>query len=160
MRNGLEIVQQKWTRFLSTAVPCKTVPQACFRLVGPNNDAMSLLLILLRLACRILWWAISLQNVRKSKFHCGRNTLDALQQFAAYYRSLFEFPVIGLTGSNGKTIVKEWLNFLLSPDFNVIRSLKVTIHSRCSLFLQSMKAQSWDFEVEFRQWMKWKAEAN
>jgi alanine racemase len=55
------------------------------------------------------------------------NTLDALQQFAAYYRSLFEFPVIGLTGSNGK-IVKEWLNFLLSPDFNVIRSPKVTIH--------------------------------
>jgi alanine racemase len=52
-----------------------------------------------------------LQNV-KANFS-GRNTLDALQQFAAYYRSLFEFPVIGLTGSNGKTIVKE-LNFLLS----------------------------------------------
>ncbi len=52
------------------------------------------------------------------------NTLVALQKFAGYYRSLFDFPVIGLTGSNGKTIVKEWLNFLLSPDYNVIRSPK------------------------------------
>ena len=52
------------------------------------------------------------------------NTLDALQKFAAFYRSQFEFPIIGITGSNGKTIIKEWLNFLLSPDFNVIRSPK------------------------------------
>lgn len=52
------------------------------------------------------------------------NTLMALQDFAVYYRSLFSFPIIGLTGSNGKTIVKEWLNFLLSPDFNIIRSPK------------------------------------
>jgi alanine racemase len=60
----------------------------------------------------------------KANFLIVENTLDALQQFAAYYRSRFHFPVIGLTGSNGKTIVKEWLNFLLSPDFNVIRSPK------------------------------------
>jgi alanine racemase len=48
----------------------------------------------------------------KANFLIVENTLDALQQFAAYYRSRFHFPVIGLTGSNGKTIVKEWLNFL------------------------------------------------
>ncbi len=52
------------------------------------------------------------------------DTLTALQQFAACYRGFFHFPVIGITGSNGKTIVKEWLNFLLSPDFNIIRSPK------------------------------------
>lgn len=60
----------------------------------------------------------------KANFYMVSDTLVALQQFAANYRSLFDFPVIGLTGSNGKTIVKEWLNFLLSPDFNVIRSPK------------------------------------
>ncbi|MFV8268800.1 bifunctional UDP-N-acetylmuramoyl-tripeptide:D-alanyl-D-alanine ligase/alanine racemase [Flavobacterium sp. GT2N3] len=60
----------------------------------------------------------------KGNFYIVSDTLMALQQFAANYRSLFDFPVIGLTGSNGKTIVKEWLNFLLSPDFNVIRSPK------------------------------------
>ena len=52
------------------------------------------------------------------------NTLEALQKIAAFYRSQFDFPIIGITGSNGKTIIKEWLNFLLSPDFNIIRSPK------------------------------------
>jgi alanine racemase len=47
-----------------------------------------------------------------------------LQEFAANYRGFFNFPIIGITGSNGKTIVKEWLNFLLSPDYNIIRSPK------------------------------------
>lgn len=60
----------------------------------------------------------------KANFLLVDNTLEALQQFAAYYRKQFHFPVIGITGSNGKTIVKEWLNFLLSPEYNVIRSPK------------------------------------
>ena len=37
------------------------------------------------------------------------DTLQALQSLAAYHRSQFSYPVIGITGSNGKTIVKEWL---------------------------------------------------
>lgn len=60
----------------------------------------------------------------KANFLVVEDTLKALQDFATYYRDLFHFPVIGITGSNGKTIVKEWLNFLLSPDYNVIRSPK------------------------------------
>ncbi|HUH50971.1 MAG TPA: bifunctional UDP-N-acetylmuramoyl-tripeptide:D-alanyl-D-alanine ligase/alanine racemase [Flavobacterium sp.] len=52
------------------------------------------------------------------------NTLTALQEFASNYRANFNFPVIGVTGSNGKTIVKEWLNFLLSPEYTIIRSPK------------------------------------
>ena len=60
----------------------------------------------------------------KAHFLIVENTLEALQKFASFYRSQFEFPVIGITGSNGKTIIKEWLNFLLSPDFNIIRSPK------------------------------------
>lgn len=60
----------------------------------------------------------------KANFYIVEDTLIALQEFATQYRSLFDFPIIGLTGSNGKTIVKEWLNFLLSPDYNVIRSPK------------------------------------
>jgi len=51
-----------------------------------------------------------------------RSTLQALQQLAAYHRSQFSIPVIGITGSNGKTTVKEWLYQLLSPDYNVCRS--------------------------------------
>ncbi len=60
----------------------------------------------------------------KANFLLVNNTLEALQQFAAYYRKQFDFPIIGITGSNGKTIVKEWLNFLLSPEYNIIRSPK------------------------------------
>ena len=58
----------------------------------------------------------------KANFYVVENTLDALQDFAIYYRQLFSFPVIAVTGSNGKTIVKEWLNYLLSPDYTIIRS--------------------------------------
>jgi alanine racemase len=52
------------------------------------------------------------------------DTLAALQQVAAYHRSRFSIPVIGITGSNGKTIVKEWLFQLLQPDHVIIRSPK------------------------------------
>ncbi len=52
------------------------------------------------------------------------DTLKALQQLAAYHRQQFNIPVIGITGSNGKTIVKEWLNQLLSDHFNIVRSPK------------------------------------
>ena len=52
------------------------------------------------------------------------DTLYALQQIAAFHRQNYKYPVIGITGSNGKTIVKEWLNQLLSPDYRVVRSPK------------------------------------
>jgi alanine racemase len=50
------------------------------------------------------------------------NTLSALQKIATHHRKQFEIPVIAITGSNGKTIVKEWLYQLLSPDYNICRS--------------------------------------
>lgn len=52
------------------------------------------------------------------------NVLLALQQLTAFHRSRYQLEVIGITGSNGKTIVKEWLYQLLSADYNVVRSPK------------------------------------
>lgn len=52
------------------------------------------------------------------------DTLVALQTLAAHHRAQFSYPVIAITGSNGKTIVKEWLSQLLSPDYNIVRSPK------------------------------------
>lgn len=52
------------------------------------------------------------------------SVLDALQLLAKAHRAKFTYPVIGITGSNGKTIVKEWLFQLLSPDKHIIRSPK------------------------------------
>lgn len=50
------------------------------------------------------------------------DTLTALQQLAAWHRRQFNIPVIGITGSNGKTIVKEWLYQLLHDEYNIVRS--------------------------------------
>ena len=48
--------------------------------------------------------------------------LKALQRLAERHREEFDVPVIGVTGSNGKTVVKEWLYQLLSPSLHVTRS--------------------------------------
>jgi alanine racemase len=50
------------------------------------------------------------------------DTLAALQQLAAQHRQQFTYPVIGITGSNGKTIVKEWLYQLLQADESIVRN--------------------------------------
>jgi Alr-MurF fusion protein len=52
------------------------------------------------------------------------NSTIALQKIAAHHRTQFNLPVIGITGSNGKTIVKEWLFQLLESDYSVVRSPK------------------------------------
>ena len=50
------------------------------------------------------------------------DTLYALQKLAAFHRTQFQIPIIGITGSNGKTVVKEWLYQLLNKDFRIVRS--------------------------------------
>jgi alanine racemase len=52
------------------------------------------------------------------------NVLNALQNLAALHRKQFNYPIIGITGSNGKTIVKEWINHLLQATVKIIRSPK------------------------------------
>jgi alanine racemase len=52
------------------------------------------------------------------------DSLQALQSLAAWHRKQFSIPIIGITGSNGKTIVKEWLNQLLDDHYSIIRSPK------------------------------------
>ena len=70
-------------------------------------------------------------NDFEANFFLVDNTLKALQALAMYHRDhfisqaeLFRFPIIGVTGSNGKTIVKEWLYMLLKDKFNCCRSPK------------------------------------
>lgn len=52
------------------------------------------------------------------------NTLQALQKVAASHRNNFNIPIIGITGSNGKTIIKEWLYQIFSPETLAVRSPK------------------------------------
>jgi len=57
-----------------------------------------------------------------AQFIVVKDTLAALQKLAAFHRKRFTYPVVGITGSNGKTIVKEWLSELLSPELKIVRS--------------------------------------
>ena len=52
------------------------------------------------------------------------DVVEALQQIAAAHRNQYSIPVVGITGSNGKTIVKDWLVQLLSVDRRVVASPK------------------------------------
>ena len=53
-----------------------------------------------------------------------KDVLLALQTLSAYNRSQYQLQVLAITGSNGKTIVKEWLYQLLASDFNIVKSPK------------------------------------
>ena len=66
----------------------------------------------------------SMKHLDDAIFIKVNDTLVALQRLATYHRSQFDIPVVGITGSNGKTVVKEWLYQLLSPSMTVCRSPK------------------------------------
>ena len=61
-------------------------------------------------------------NLKEANFLVVPDVLAAFQKLAVYHRRRFSIPVIGITGSNGKTIVKEFLYQLLHNDFTVTRS--------------------------------------
>ena len=62
--------------------------------------------------------------LEKGYFIQVKDTRTALQSLASYQRAQFTKPVVGITGSNGKTIVKEWLGQVLSQQFAVAKSPK------------------------------------
>ena len=64
------------------------------------------------------------QNIENCIQLVVKNSVEALQIIAAKHRQNFSIPVIAITGSNGKTTVKEWLFHILKEHFSVIRSPK------------------------------------
>ncbi|MEM0993515.1 MAG: bifunctional UDP-N-acetylmuramoyl-tripeptide:D-alanyl-D-alanine ligase/alanine racemase [Bacteroidota bacterium] len=58
----------------------------------------------------------------ESNFIFVSNAHQAIHRLVRFHRQQFNIPVIGITGSNGKTVVKEWLFQLLHPDFRIVRS--------------------------------------
>ncbi len=65
-----------------------------------------------------------LNSFPAAAFILVESPLQALQKLAVYHRAAFSFPVVGITGSNGKTIIKEWLFQLLAEDFFIVRNPK------------------------------------
>ena len=62
------------------------------------------------------------ENLAGANFLVVNDTLEALQRLAERHRDNFNIPIVGITGSNGKTVVKEWLYQVLMPSMRVTRS--------------------------------------
>lgn len=62
------------------------------------------------------------ENLAGANFLVVNDTLEALQRLAERHRDNFNIPIVGITGSNGKTVVKEWLYQILMPSMRVTRS--------------------------------------
>ena len=96
-----------------------------FALVTPRNDGHKFIEELYRQNLRyfvVSKYIPEYSQMSDAVFIQVKNTLDALQQVVANYRSKFNIPVVGITGSNGKTIVKEWLYQLLHIKYKITRS--------------------------------------
>ena len=65
-----------------------------------------------------------IKSRKKTNFILVNDVIDALQTLAAFKRQQYSIDTIGITGSNGKTIVKEWLSTLLHDEFEIIKSPK------------------------------------
>ncbi|GAA4378225.1 bifunctional UDP-N-acetylmuramoyl-tripeptide:D-alanyl-D-alanine ligase/alanine racemase [Hymenobacter koreensis] len=104
-------------------VPAGTV---FFALRGPHHDGHQYIPELYRRGVRLFVGEVLppalLAACPEAGFIEVANSLNAIQSLAAAHRRAFTGPVWAVTGSNGKTIVKEWLAQLLSPDELICRS--------------------------------------
>jgi alanine racemase len=71
------------------------------------------------------------------------DTLAAFQRLASYHRAQMNAKVLAVTGSNGKTVVKEWLSLLFNDDFRVVKSPK-SYNSQVGVPLSVWQMESFD----------------
>ena len=97
-----------------------------FALKGPRRDGHTFINQLYKKGVRnfVVSEAVDVHALAEANVLQVSDPLQALQNLVAAHRKQFSLPVIGITGSNGKTIVKEWLNQLLEEQYTIIRSPK------------------------------------
>jgi len=97
-----------------------------FALKGPRRDGHQFIKEIYEKGVRnfVVSERINVPEFSDANFIRVFDTLEALQKLASHHRRQFNIPVVGITGSNGKTIVKEWLYQLLNEKFNIVRSPK------------------------------------
>jgi len=95
-----------------------------FALGGFRRDGHDYIPALYRSGVRsfVISHEVDYSGYPEANFLRVNDPLEALQQLAAFHRRQFQIPVIGITGSNGKTIVKEWLYQLLHNEYTIVRS--------------------------------------
>lgn len=95
-----------------------------FALTGPRNNGHSYIPELLKKGISVFIVSDKSTINRNATFIFVESTTLALQNLAKFNRQKQNYPVIGITGSNGKTIIKEWLHNLLADEFKIVRSPK------------------------------------
>jgi Alr-MurF fusion protein len=112
---------------IDSRVVVHTEGMVFFALVGEQHNGHSFITDLYARGVRLFVVSQPNEYTRKypeAAFLMVKNSLEALQLLAAHHRKSSQLPVIGITGSNGKTIVKEWLAQLLYIDYSIVRSPK------------------------------------
>ena len=91
---------------------------------GINHNGHDFIYNLYHRGCRqfIVEQGVSTKDYPGSNIFLAESSLDVLQKISTEHRQKFQLPVIGVTGSNGKTIVKEWLHQLLSNQFTIVKN--------------------------------------
>ena len=97
-----------------------------FALKGPRRDGHTFITQLYEKGVRnfVVSDSVDTTKLTDANILQVNDPLQAMQNLVAWHRKQFSLPVIGITGSNGKTIVKEWLNQLLEEQYTIIRSPK------------------------------------
>ncbi|MFM7430052.1 MAG: Mur ligase family protein, partial [Flammeovirgaceae bacterium] len=95
-----------------------------FAIKGIRHDGHAHLQELYHLGIRqfVVEQAIDVHLFTEANILLVDSSIDAIQKIAAHHRSTFSIPIIGITGSNGKTVIKEWLYQLLSNDQNIAKN--------------------------------------
>lgn len=109
---------------------------------GPNHDGHAFVKVLYEQGVRLFVLEASVDDpLEDAGIYLVEDALTALQTLARDHRDSFHYPVIGITGSNGKTTVKEWLASLLQDFFKIVKSPK-SYNSQLGVPLSIMKMQA------------------
>ena len=127
IRASCHIVSDRTIIYLLTDSRALAYPETTlfFALPTKTNDGHKYVVDLYQLGVRNFVVSTKLpeyEKLEEANFLTVKDTLKALQKLVATHRKRFSIPVIGITGSNGKTVVKELLYQLMHTDFNIIRS--------------------------------------
>jgi len=104
--------------------PVLTKGSCFFAVAGSRHDGHKFIKALYDLGVRLFVVEKDVQSsdCPEASFFLTNSSILALQKVAAVHRRQYDLPVIGITGSNAKTIIKEWLHQLLSPDFVIVKN--------------------------------------
>ncbi|GHN00043.1 bifunctional UDP-N-acetylmuramoyl-tripeptide:D-alanyl-D-alanine ligase/alanine racemase [Cytophagales bacterium WSM2-2] len=95
-----------------------------FAIQGPRHDGHQYIASLYDLGVRqfVVEKAVAIEKLTEANILVVPSVVGALQAIVQFHRQQFKLPVVGITGSNGKTIIKEWLFQLLSPEYSIVKN--------------------------------------